>query len=88
MFSFAKTGQQLSEQDQRQIALDLLLNAWDNAIAKGVDTEVLSKTAIFAGISDMVDAYGERAVAEMTKELPDRIRKGDFTVRRELRRKA
>jgi hypothetical protein len=82
MFSFAKTGQQLSEQDQRQIALDLLLEAWTNAIDKGVDTEVLSKTAIFTGLSDMVEAYGERAVAEMTEELPQRIRRGDFTVQR------
>jgi len=82
MFSFAKTGQQLSEKDQRQVALDLLVEAWNNAIDKGVDTEVLSKTAIFAGLSDMVDSYGERAVSEMTKDLPERIRQGDFTVRR------
>jgi len=82
MFSFAKTGQQLSEQEQRQIALDLLLEAWHSAMDKGVDPEVLSKTAIFAGLSDMVGAYGERAVAEMTEDLPARIRAGDFTVRR------
>jgi hypothetical protein len=82
MFSFAKTGQQLSEEQQREIALDLLLEAWNNAIDRGVDTEVLAKTAIFAGLSDMVGAYGERAIAEMTEELPRRIRGGDFTVRR------
>jgi len=82
MFSFAKTGQKLSEKDQRQVALNLLVEAWNNAIDKGVDTEVLSKTAIFAGLSDMVDSYGERAVSEMTKDLPERIRQGDFTVRR------
>jgi len=82
MFSFAGKGQQVSEADQRQIALDALLEAWNTAIAKGVDTEVLAKTAIFAGLSDMVGAYGERAIAEMTEELPGRIRAGDFTVRR------
>lgn len=82
MFSFANKGQQMSEAEQKQIALDLLLDAWNNAIDKGVDTEVLAKTAIFAGLSDMVGAYGERAIAEMTEELPRRIRAGDFTVRR------
>jgi len=82
MFSFAKAGPQMSEQEQRQVALDALLDAWTNAIDKGVDAEVLSKTAIFTGLSDMVAVYGERAVADMTTELPDRIRQGDFTVKR------
>jgi len=82
MFSFAKTGKQLDQKDQQQIAVDLLVGAWNSAIEKGVDTEVLCKTAIFTGLSDMVDAYGERAIAEMTEDLPQRIRQGDFTVRK------
>jgi len=82
MFSFGKTGPQVSEEEQRQIALDALVDAWSNAIDKGVDTEVLSKTAIFTGLSDMVAVYGERAVADMTNDLPQRIRQGDFTVKR------
>ena len=48
MFSFAKQGQQVSEAEQRQIALDVLLEAWNTAIDRGVDTEVLAKTAIEA----------------------------------------
>ncbi len=82
MFSFAKTGRQLSELDQREVALQELLDAWANAIDKGVDAETVSKTAIFAGLSEMVSAYGERAVADMTEDLPQRIRQGDFSIRR------
>ena len=82
MFSFGKAGRKLNETEQRQIALDLLLEAWNNAIEQGVDPETISKTAIFTGLSDMVNSYGEGAVADMTEELPQRIRQGDFTVRR------
>ncbi len=82
MFPFKTAERKVKEQEQRQIALDALLEAWDNAIAKGVETDVVSKTAIFAGLSDMVAVYGERAVADMTKDLPQRIRQGDFTVQR------
>ncbi len=81
MFSFAKAGRELSDKEQRQVALDLLLDAWSNAIDKGVEAEVVSTTAIFAALSEMVGTYGELAVADMTEDLPQRIRQGDFTVR-------
>jgi hypothetical protein len=88
MFSTVKAGAaKLSEAEQRQLALDTLMDAWNTAIKKGVDADVLAKTAIFAGLSDIVGAYGERAIADMTRELPDRSRQGDFTVRPTARRR-
>ncbi len=80
MFSFAKAGRQLSENEQRQVALRLLLDAWNSAIDQGIDKDVVASTAMFAALSDMIGAYGEDSVADLTTELPERIRKGDFTV--------
>lgn len=80
MFSLKKTGHKLSESEQRQAALKLLLDAWNSAIDQGIDKDVVASTAMFAALSDLIGAYGEDPVAEMTTELPERIRKGDFTV--------
>ncbi|MDZ4775483.1 MAG: hypothetical protein SGJ23_01700 [Alphaproteobacteria bacterium] len=68
---------------QKSIALDLLLNAWDAALAKGVAPELLASTAIFAALTDMVDMHGPDAVADFCAALPARIRAGEFTMRDE-----
>lgn len=72
----------LTESEQRRVALQNILDAWDEALAEGVDADILATTAIFAALSDMVEAYGEEAVAEMASGLPDRVRQGEFTLNR------
>ncbi|MGB5094154.1 MAG: hypothetical protein WBN97_12750 [Parvibaculum sp.] len=72
----------LTESEQRRVALQNILDAWDEALAEGVDADILATTAIFAALSDMVEAYGEEAVAEMADGLPDRVRQGEFTLNR------
>lgn len=74
----------LSESEQRRVALQNILDAWDEALGEGVEADVLATTAIFAALSDMVDAYGEEAVAEMANGLADRVRQGEFTLNRVL----
>lgn len=71
-----------NETEQRRMALQNILDAWDEALAEGVCADILATTAIFAALSDMVEAYGEEAVAEMTTGLPDRVRQGEFTLNR------
>lgn len=70
------------EAAQKRVALGLLLDAWDEALRRGVAPELLATTAIFAALTDMVDIHGEVAVAEMMTALPDRIRAGEFTLAR------
>ncbi|MAB13450.1 hypothetical protein [Parvibaculum sp.] len=70
------------EGEQRRLALQNLLDAWDETLGEGVSPDILASTAIFAALSDMVEAYGEEAVAEMTDGLSDRIRSGEFTLNR------
>jgi len=71
-----------TETDQRRLALQSILDAWDEALAEGVSADILATTAIFAALSDMVEAYGEEPVAEMAAGLADRVRQGEFTLNR------
>lgn len=62
-------------------ALQLILDAWDAALAQGAEAEVIASVAIYAALADMVDRYGEDAVAEFCASLPERTRRGEFTLR-------
>lgn len=61
------------------MALDAILDAWDGALSRGVEPAMLASTAIFAALTDMVELYGEEAVAELCAGLPERVRRGEFT---------
>lgn len=68
------------EAEQKRVALALLLDAWEEALARGVTAEVLASTAIFAALSDMIDMHGAEAVAAFCETLPARVREGAFTL--------
>lgn len=69
------------EEEKKAIALELLLDAWDDALSQGCSPELIATSAIFAAIADMVDLYGEEPVADMAAGLPERIRRGEFSMR-------
>ena len=73
----------MSEDDpeKKARALELVLDAWDQALAEEVDPEVIASVAIYAAMADMVDRFGEQAVADFCATLPERIRNGEFTLR-------
>jgi len=73
----------MSEQDNlhKARALELILNAWDEAVAQGADPEMVASVAIYAALADMVDRYGEEPVAEFCASLPERTRRGEFTLK-------
>lgn len=66
----------------KQAALSYILEAWNDAIHDGVEPEMLANAALFAALTDLIDIYGETAVANMTSRLPRRIHHGEFTLRR------
>jgi hypothetical protein len=70
----------LPEDEQKRVALQVILEAWEGAIAQGCAPEMVASSAVFAAITDMVENYGEQSVAEMVAEWPDRIREGEFTL--------
>ncbi|VAV88573.1 hypothetical protein MNBD_ALPHA06-1040 [hydrothermal vent metagenome] len=71
----------LNRADQKSTALDMILGAWDQALAKGCAPETIATSAIFAALADLIDVYGEDVVAEMTKRLPERVNRGEFSMR-------
>ena len=70
----------LPEDEQKQLALRVILEAWEDALSQGVGAEMIASSAIFAALTDMIDLYGEESVAEMVAEWPDRIRNRVFTL--------
>lgn len=73
-----------AEQEERQIALEYLADAWNAADTDGIDTEALAHAALFAAIATLVRDYGEEAVAKLVGNIPDRISNGEYSLDRVL----
>ena len=71
-------------EEAKHLALRYLLEAWDEAVQEGIDSDCLATAAIFAALSDMIQSYGEEPVAKMAEGLAERIRVGEFTVGRSM----
>ena len=67
---------------QKQAALRYILDAWEDALHDGIEPEMLANAALFAALTDLIDVYGEDAVAKMTGGLSRRIHHGEFTLKR------
>jgi hypothetical protein len=68
--------------EQSHAALRYILDAWEEALRDGIVPEMLANAALFAALADLIDVYGEDAVAKMTSGLSRRIHHGEFTLRR------
>ena len=68
--------------DQSQAALRYILEAWEDALQDGIEPEMLANASLFAALTDLIDVYGENAVAKMASGLKRRIHHGEFTLRR------
>lgn len=75
------SGGNPTDAEQKTIALDLILHAWDEALQQGVTPEMLASTALFAALADMIDIHGEAAVAQFCADLPTRVRAGEFSLK-------
>jgi hypothetical protein len=68
--------------EKKRVALAYLGEAWDGALAEGVDSEILAHAALFTALSDLIGTYGEEAVAELAESLPSRVRSLEFSLTR------
>lgn len=82
--SIARHQEELAIAEEKRVALSYLIDAWDEAIADGVDSDILAHAALFAALSDLVTTYGEDAVAVLAERLPERIRASEFTLSRQV----
>ena len=67
-------------EQQKAIAIELLLHAWEDALEQGCAPELVASSALCTALSDMVELFGENTVADMIDAIPDRIRRGDFSL--------
>jgi hypothetical protein len=70
--------------EKKRLALAYLSEAWDGAMAEGVDPEILAHAALFTALADLIATYGEEAVAELTKTLPRRVEALEFSLDRRV----
>lgn len=74
----------VTDQEIRRMALGYIDSAFAEAVADGLDSAAVAHAALFTAFADLVATYGEDAVAELAESLPERVRRGDYTVVREL----
>ena len=66
--------------EDRRAALGYVNEAFAEAILAGLEMESFADAAIAAGLQELVACYGEDAVVSFTARLPDRVRRGEFTI--------
>ena len=70
----------LPDHEQKQTALELLQEAWDEARLHGVDGDCMAQICLFTAFSELVSTYGEDAAARYAEGLPRRIANGEFSI--------
>jgi hypothetical protein len=74
----------VNEREERQVALEYVAEAWNEAEDDGIATLALAHASLFAAITSLVEHHGESAIAELIASLPDRIRAGEYNLTRSL----
>ncbi|HZP76641.1 MAG TPA: hypothetical protein VFB45_10900 [Pseudolabrys sp.] len=70
----------VSDHEQKRVALGYLQEAWAEARHDGIDGDCLAQACLFTALAEFVMTYGEEAAATFAQGLPDRIRKGEFSI--------
>ena len=68
-----------NDEEIKRAALHFVNNAWNDALAFGVDSDAVAHAALFSALVDLVSTYGEEAVADLVETLPGRLRGGDYS---------
>jgi hypothetical protein len=68
------------DQGERQIALEYLADAWNDAEEDGVQSASLAHASLFAALATFVKMHGDEAAADLVAMLHDRIRSGEYNL--------
>ncbi|MCB9993345.1 MAG: hypothetical protein H6873_06775 [Hyphomicrobiaceae bacterium] len=83
MFSLQEVRRVMrAENEERQIALEYIADAWNAAETDGVNNEALSHASLFAALATLVNLYGEETTAKLIADLPKRIEMGEYSLDR------
>ena len=70
----------LADNEQRQVAVGYLHEAWAEARLDGIDGDCMAQACLFAALSELVTTYGEDATAKFATGLSERIANGEFSL--------
>lgn len=65
--------------EAKRAALSYITEAFSEAQLDGLDGDCVAHAALFAAFRELVETYGEEAVAVFAEGIPERIRTGSFT---------
>ncbi|MCC2114046.1 MAG: hypothetical protein KDJ16_18580 [Hyphomicrobiales bacterium] len=71
-------------EEQKRAALEIFRAVWEDGLADGIEPDILANAALFAVFSDLVESYGEEAVAAFASNLGKRIERGEFSLDRRI----
>jgi hypothetical protein len=72
--------QNVTDDEQKRLALGYLQEAWTEAHHDGVEGDCLAQTALFLALAELISTYGEEPAASYAERLAQRIRNGEFSV--------
>lgn len=85
MYLFAETTKEANlSKEQRQLALEYIAQAWNDAEQDGLEGEAIAHAALFAAIATLVKDFGEGTTADLIAKLPERIRSGEYSLSRSI----
>jgi hypothetical protein len=70
----------VSISDEKREALNYLTEAFAEALLAGIEGDCFAHAALFTAFQELVETYGEEAVANFAEGLPERVRNGEFTI--------
>jgi hypothetical protein len=72
------------DREERQIALEYVAGAWNDAEDDGISSYALAHASLFAAITSLVETFGEDQTAQLIASLPERIRHGEYNLTRSV----
>jgi hypothetical protein len=68
-----------NEGDTPQAALNIIVDSYEECLAKGISPETVGSAALSSALGLLVQIHGEDLVAKMVEDIPAKVRAGQFT---------
>lgn len=68
----------LIREEKRLTALECQTEAWAEAIASGIEPEIMAEAALSTAFAELARACGEQAALAMLERMRERVVAGDF----------
>jgi hypothetical protein len=70
---------ELATADARRAALAYVSEAFAEALLDGIDVDLFAEAALCAAFRELVAVHGEEKAAAFAENLPERVRRGEFS---------